>query len=228
MSKITRYLDEQDVQRINTAIEEAEAQTAAEIVCVAAASSGRYDRAEDIFGLMLGLLSAVLVWLSIPDATPGGDTWAGYLPTTKIALMGVAIVLGFVMGAIVSSYVWGLRRPFIPKRQKNQCVTRAASAAFFDRSLHRTAGGTGLLIYLSMDERRAVLLADDAVLEALGQPTLDTLCRDLTTLLADTDPAEALCQTLRRAGDALTALPPDPDTDSDSQNKLPNELILVG
>jgi len=229
MSKLDRYFDEQEVQRINAALAEAEAGTAAEIVCVAAASSGRYDRAEDIFGLLLGMIAAAGVWLFAPDAVPGGDTWAGFTPATKIAFMAVAVIAGFITGTTLASGVWPLRRPFIPKAEQKTSVTRAASAAFFDQSLHHAAGAAGLLVYVSMDERRAVVLADEAVLTVLTQPTLDALCRDLTDLLADVDPAEALCQTLRRAGEQLTALPPDPEADTtDANEKLPHELILVG
>lgn len=229
MTNMQRHFDDQDVQRVNAALAEAEAQTAAAIVCVAAASSGRYDRAEDLFGLLIGMLAAAAVWLVVPDALPGGDTWAGFTPAAKIAFMAVGVVAGFVIGAAVASHAWPLRRPFIPKTEQKANVTRAASAAFFDQSLNRAAGGTGLLIYLSMDERRAVVLADDAVLEALTQPVLDALCRDLTDLLADADPAEALCQTLRRAGQRLATLPPDPDADTnDANKKIPHELILVG
>lgn len=224
MSRMMRYFDEQDAQRVNATIAEVELTTSAQIVCVAAAASGRYDRAEDIFGLWLGLAGAAGVWVFLPDAVPGGDSWAGFTPAAKIAFMALAVVAGFIGGAVLASHAWPLRRPFIPKAQQRTNVTRAASAAFFNQSLHRTTAGTGLLIYLSMDERRAVVLGDHAVLGALTQPTLDELCRDLTDLLADTDPAEALCQTLRRAGEHLAALPPDPD----HHEKLPNELILVG
>ncbi|WP_221435545.1 TPM domain-containing protein [Algisphaera agarilytica] len=218
-----RHFDEQDVQRVNTAIGEVEEITSAEIVCVAAASSGRYDRAEDIFGLLLGMIAAGLVWIFLPDAVPGGDTWAGYTPTTKIAFMALAVLGGFVLGTVWASHAWPLRRPFVPKSEQRENVSHAASAAFFDQSLHHTRAGTGLLIYLSMDERRAVILADEAVLEALSQTTLDTLCRDLTKLLAETDAAEALCQTIRRAGQHLEALP----RDEDDTNEHPNTLVLI-
>ncbi|MEM9417749.1 MAG: hypothetical protein AAGA25_01675 [Planctomycetota bacterium] len=223
MPRMETYFDEQDAQRVNTAIAEAEANTSAEIVCVATASSGRYDRAEDFFGLLLGLIAATLVWLFVPDAVPNGDTWAGYTPTAKIAFMALALISGFVLGAAWASRVWLLRRPFIPQAEQRENVHRAASAAFFDQSLHHTQAGTGLLIYLSMDERRAVILADEAVLETLTQTTLDTLCRDLTKLLAETDAAEALCQTLRRVGQHLEALP----REAEDRNEHPNSLVLI-
>lgn len=216
--------DEQDVQRINAAVAAAEAKTAAQIVPAVAACSGRYDRAEDIFGLLLGIALAAGVWLFLPDAEPGGDSWAGYTSGTKLAFMAAALLAGFVGGAALASHVWILRRPFVPKPEARRNVARAARGVFFDRSLHHTAAGTGLLIYLSMDERRAVLLADRAVLEALTQPTLDTLCRDLTTLVRDADAAEALCQTIRRAGELLAAALP---ATAEQDDALSNELIVI-
>ena len=80
-----RELDEQDIARISATVAEAESNTAAQIVPAVASSSGRYDRAEDIAGLILGMLGAAGVWFFLPDADVGGDSWAGYTAATKIA-----------------------------------------------------------------------------------------------------------------------------------------------
>lgn len=225
MSRLERQFDEQDRQRIDAAVTEAEAKTAAQIVPVVAAASGRYDRAEDIFGLLLGVAAAAVMWFFGEDAQPGSDSWVGYTPTAKVVSMTGLLLAGFVLGAVTASLAWPLRRLFTPRREMRDNAARGAAAAFFDQSIHTTQAGTGLLIYLTLYERRAVLLADDAVLEALGQPALDALCRDLTDLLPDTDPTEALCQTIRRAGELLEALPRDGEA---PDNTLPNHLILLG
>ena len=52
-------------------------------------------------------------------------------------------------------------------------VTGRARQVFFDSSICHTIGGTGLLIFVSMFERQAIILADQAVDERLGQPSLD-------------------------------------------------------
>ena len=227
MNRAEAQFDEQDRQRIDAAIAEAEAQSSAQIVPVVAAASGRYDRAEDLFGLVVGLGAAAAVWLLLPDAQAGSDSWAGYTAGAKLGLMAGALLGGFVLGAVLASYAWLLRRPFTPRREMRDCVARAAAAAFFNQSLHTTSAGTGLLIFVSLYERRAAVLADDAVLGALGQPALDGLCRDLTDLLADTDATEALCQTIRRAGQLLVEHGPmASETPEDSP--LPNRLVTLG
>lgn len=225
MSRLEQQFAEQDRQRINAAVAEAEAQTSAQIVPVVAATSGRYDRAEDIFGLLLGIAAAAAVWFFVPDAQPGSDSWAGHTPATKIAFMAGALVAGFALGAVVASRAWSLRRPFTPRKEMRDNVARAAAAAFFNQSLHQTRAGTGLLVYLSMYEHRAVVLADEAVLGVLGQPALDALCRDLTDLLADTNATETLCQTIRRVGRELGDGLPRAD---DSTDEISNELVLLG
>lgn len=209
---------------MNAAIAVAEADTAARIVPVVAAASGRYDRAEDLFGLLLGIVAASVVWLFVPDAQPMSDSWAGYTPATKIAFMAVALLTGFTLGVVLSSRIWRLRQPLIPKAQRRDQVNRAARAAFFDRSIHHAAAGSGLLIYVSLAERRAVLLADEAVLIALTQPALDAFCRDLTVLLAETDSTEALCQVIRRVGEHLAISMP---RQAAAQDSLPSELVLL-
>ncbi|MEM1109722.1 MAG: hypothetical protein AAGH99_13635 [Planctomycetota bacterium] len=223
MSRLRRYFDDQDTERIDATIAQVQAETTTEIVCVAAAASGRYDRAEDLFGLLAGIVTAGCVWLGLPDAVPGGDSWAGFTPTAKVACMAVALLIGFVASTVAASHLWPLRRPFIPRAEQRDNVALAASAVFFDQSLRRSSGKQRLLIYLSMDERRAIMLADEETLEAITPAALESLCRDLTALLTDTDPVEAICQTLRRLGEHL---PTSQSDQAESETSLPNKLIL--
>ena len=75
-------------------------------------------------------------------------------------------------------------------------VAARARAVFFDSRVHHTAGNTGLLIYVSLYERMAAVLADQSIVDKLGQDALDELCAALTKKLRDLHPADAICQTI--------------------------------
>ncbi|MEM9881778.1 MAG: hypothetical protein AAF800_02535 [Planctomycetota bacterium] len=191
--------------RVAQAMAEAGARAGVGLTAVVAGASGRYDRAEDIVGMWLGLGLAAWVWFAVPDAADAGPgSWAGVTEGVKFAAMAGAWAAGFVVGAVAASYLPALRRPFVPKRELFTCVERAADAALGREVLARSAPGGGgdagvLLFYVSRYERRAVVLADAATIERLGSGGTEALCRELTGRLADGDTDAALIEATRRA-----------------------------
>jgi putative membrane protein len=210
-------------QRVNEAVTRAESQTAAEIVPVVAGASGRYDRAEDIFGLWLALLGVALVFVFVSvDHEPG--SWAGRTAMEKLGVMLGVAVAAFVLGAVVAGRAWSIRRLFTPKKQMRDETAARARQVFYDASLSHTAGGTGVLIFVSLYERRAVILADRTILEKLGQPALDEACAALVKSLAAGDTTAALVAAIDALAPKLAAALPVQPGDA---NELPNQLVTI-
>ena len=212
-------------KRIDAAVAVAEVETSAEIVPVVATASGRYDRAEDVAGLYLGLALMALTFFLLPDTRPEPGAW-DWTPAWVAALLLVAsVVTGFVVGAAVASRAAWLRRLFTPDVEMRQEVQRSAREAFFDRRVHHTASGGGVLIYVSLYERTAAVLADEAVLDKLGPDALVDLCDLLTGKLRDgADLTTALCDTIAATGDRLAGVLPDAP---DDVNEIPDALVVV-
>jgi len=225
MQRASRFFTEEQRTRIEHAVAAAESKTSVEIVPVVATASGRYDRAEDIVGLWLGLISLGVYWLFFSSAEADGGSWGFSWQSFELpALIAVAIV-GFIIGAVVAGHVGWLRLLFTPKGQMHEEVAARARAIFFDNRLHHTAGGTGLLLYLSLYERTAMILADEAVIEKLGSKALDELCGNLTRALqARKDAADAVCALLKDAGNRLGKVLPRAQ---DDVNELPNTLVTI-
>jgi putative membrane protein len=118
----------------------------------------------------------------------------------------------------------GLRRLFTPRSEQRAEVERAAREVFFDRRVHHTQGGSGLLVYVSLLEHMAVVLADEQVQEKLGQQRLDTLCNELVARLRKGAHTEALCHTIDQAGIALAEALPRLSTD---RNELSDALVVL-
>jgi len=215
-----------DRRRINECVRAGESHTAAEIVPVVATVSGRYDRAEDLAGLWLGVLLMIpvaIIWPAPPQADSGG--WGSSSPVWFIVRLVLAVVAGFIAGAVVSSRVGWLRRLFTPRIQMADEVNQSARTVFFDNRVHHTRAGGGVLIYVSLFEHVAAILADRHVIEMIGQPTIDELCVLLTRQLSVVGPTEALCQTIQAVGERLANVMPRA---KDDVNELPDALVTIG
>ncbi|MEX2285475.1 MAG: hypothetical protein WD648_00220 [Planctomycetaceae bacterium] len=224
MKKAADFFSDDDRARINRAVADAESQTSAEIVPVVAESSGRYDRPEDIVGLWLAVICLAIVWWMLPQPTLEPGDWSGISQSTHLVALIAAVVVGFCVGAFAGSRIPGLRRLFTPAAQMRDEVRSRARAVFFDNRVHHTAGASGLLIYVSLFERMAAIIADNNVLEKLGQSTLDELCARLTQSLRTSPPTDALCEILAAAGQRLA---PQLPRDSQDRNELPDALVII-
>lgn len=224
MREASQLFSDEQKERIRDAVAAAEEKTSAEILPVVATSSGRYDRAEDVVGLWTGAAAVIAVWLVFRPLRPEAGSWDFQIGGLELPALLLALVGGFVVGAALASRVMGLRRLFSPRRQMRAEVWARARALFHDCRVHRTAGGTGLLIYVSLFERHAAVLGDVTVTEALGQEALDTLCGELVAALRRGDPMAAFCGTIRSAGERLGEVLPRADDDED---ELPNALVCI-
>jgi putative membrane protein len=222
MPSASKLFTEADHQRVTEAVRQAESKTAAEIIPVVASDSGRYDRAEDMAGLWFGLLalSAAWIWAQGVELSEWG------VPALKLGLPSVLgiIIGGWLVGVVLAHQLSFLRRLFTPRSEQRAEVERAAREVFFDRRVHHTQGGSGLLIYVSLLEHMAVVLADEQVLEKLGQPRLDSLCNELVARLRKGAHTEALCHTIDQAGLALAEALPRLSTD---RNELSDALVVL-
>ncbi len=199
MTAAEKLFTTEDRRRISLAVAEAELRTGAEIVPVVARASGRYDR-------------------------PESHAWDAVSPAWQLVGLLAAVAAGFIAGAVAGSRVHWLRRLFTPQRQMTDEVLARAKQVFFDRSVRRTLDGTGVLIFVSMFERRAAILADQTVVDKLGQSLLDELCGRLTANLSATSPTEALCDAIAAAGERLSSAIP---RRGDDVNELSDALVVL-
>ncbi len=126
-----------------------EALTCAELVVAVRKRSGRYGVLAYHFGL--GLAAAVIAYLLLsPQVYSVG----------AIAIDGL---LAFGLGAALAANLDTLLRALSRDATLNHHVERAARAAFFDLRISNTTGRNGLLLYVSLFERRCVVLTDLAV-----------------------------------------------------------------
>ena len=223
MKDASRYFTDEEKARIEEAVREAERKTSAEVVPALATASGRYDRAEDIFGLVLGLVALSVCWLSFQEVTPA--SWSGR-PVMSLGLGAVLgiVLAGFVVGAIVAGNVGWLRALFTSRSEMRDETLARARQVFASHKVYATEGGTGVLIYVSLFERMAAVIAEEAVVEQIGREALDGVRDTLVEGLRRGDACEAFRAAIRQAADLLAPALPRQD---DDVNELPDPLVIV-
>jgi putative membrane protein len=214
MRSASSMFSEADRKRVAQAVADAEDATSAEIVPVVATDSGRYDRAEDLVGLLTGIGAMVIVWLLFQREDPTAGGWDGLRVAVGLPMLVILLLVGFIAGAMLAMSVAPLRRLFTPRREMHDEVHRRATQHFYDRRIHHTPDASGMLVYLSLFERRAVILADEAVFEKLGQGTIDELCTGLIAAVRSGGVTDALCTTICSAGEKLSKELPRSEADA--------------
>jgi uncharacterized membrane protein len=82
--------------------------------------------------------------------------------------------------------------------------------------------------YLSLYERRAVVLADEGVMEATGQEFIDQLRDQAVAGLRSRTAAGGMVEVVEAAGVVLSEkMPQDPAATGPDENELSNRVILI-
>lgn len=140
-------LSNEDQQRINAAISQAETKTAGEIVCVLARSSSDY--------MTYALAWAALAALAAP--------WA-LVALTELSVRQILLVQAVVFVALYVLFsISGLGPYLVPKAVRLEHAHRAALEQFVTRGLARRRHEAGVLIFVSLAEHYVRVVADDAV-----------------------------------------------------------------
>ena len=214
-------------EAVSRAVAEAERGTSGEIVPVLARQSGRYDRAEDICGLVFALAALAFVWLVFQDLQVDDGGWAPrFVPAVGLVGMLVAVVVGFAGGVFVAARFPLLRRPFVPTRQMRADVERAAAEAFFKYRVRRTANATGVVLYVSVYERIVRVVGDDAIATVLTQSDWNEVRDRIIERVRQGEIADGLIAGVESAGRLLRTHFPAADADTDP-DELHNELRII-
>ncbi len=225
MKRASELFTPAEKEKINQAVVAAEKQTAGEIVPVVATASGRYDRAEDVGGLLVALAAFAVVWSRWQRIVPVEGDWAhGQRWTLGLPWLLLILVAGFIAGVAITSRVSWLRRLLTPMKEMREEVERAAWQAFGSFRVRRTAAGTGILIYVSLFERTVCVLGDELIAAKLDQKAWDGVRDTIIAGIRDGRTADAMCDAITRCGDLLAQHFPYRAGDV---NELSDELRLV-
>jgi len=212
----------EDRKAVSAAVGEAEKKTSAEIVPVVASASDRYERAEDLVGHISALVAVASTWILF-QPTPA-DWENNPELTLRLPLVLVIIVVSWFAGIVLAKAVPWLKRLAVSRGTMTARVLIAAHQAFDSLHAHKTAGGTGVVIYMSLFERRVCVWADRAVSVKISETEWKEITESLVRAIGDGKARDGLIDAIRRCGDLLAKHFPIQPSDV---NELPNELRVL-
>ncbi len=208
MKSAAEFFTTEEQQRIEAAVEAAEAKTGGEIVPMVVDSSYEYPRAELIGAGTLALASGLTVSWAI-----GGESIWWFLP--------VFLLVFFAFQQLIRRLP-DLKRRLIHPDELTAEVKEKALVSFLEQGLHETRDRTGILILISLFEHRVQVLADSGINEVVPEHSWEEIVAIITGGLKTGDACAAVCRAVERCGELLAENVPRRQDDSD---ELPN-LIL--
>jgi putative membrane protein len=219
-------LTEADRDKVSAAIAAAEMKSSGEIVAVATPISDPYHDVALHWALVP--LFAVLAWAAW---RPTALVWwydflfGGWSPdptqSQLLTLLMFFAALKFTVALLILKWM-PLRLLLTPAVTKHRRVRRRAVAIFRAAAEKRTAGKTGILIYLSMAERRAEIVADEAILKVTDDQTWGEAMTDLLTNVREGRVGDGIAAAVGRVGVVLSEHFPRSAADL---NEIPDKLI---
>jgi len=181
-------ISKEDLTRIEKAVEAAESHTLGEIVPVIALQSDSYSGAVWRFAALFALLSGALIYRFL---------LIDY-PFYSFALQLPALAIGYGLAR------WApLKRHLTSHYEMGKAFHHRAFQAFHEHGLHRTEKETGVLIFVSIFERKACVLADRGILEKLHQKDWEAILEKLLGQIKNGHLTEGLVQAIEAVGQKL-------------------------
>ena len=159
------HLKEEGLDRIEASVRKAEKRTRGEIVPMVVRQSAS-----------TGHVALTASALFLAGAYAGGlELSRAHLPWGHWAWLPLDLLVAALVGAFLARFAL-IRRWLTPQHARARASYLRAKAAFYERGLDRTKGATGILLFISLEDRQAVVLADKAIATRLPKETWDVLC----------------------------------------------------
>jgi putative membrane protein len=203
-------ISDADRARIAQAIRAAEATTSGEIFCVLAQQSSHYSLVPVAWAAALAL---IMPWPLI------------YLTSWPASVIYVLQLIAFIAAAVLLSRR-GVRFRIVPKRARHDRAHTTAIRQFWAQGLQKTQGRTGVLIFVSLAERYAEIIADAGINQKVTPEVWDNAVGALTLALREGHIADGFVAAIARCGAVLAQhFPLAPD--SANPDELPDKLVEI-
>ncbi len=222
------HVSEADHQLVTAAVAEAEHHTSGEIVTIVTDLSDDYDDVALSWATMIAFLALSVVavfpdfYLGLVDQALGG--WEHEWSASEY----LGLIFLFMGGKWLGTWLlmkWlPLRLTLTPKHIKMRRVRARAIDLFKVGTESKTVGRTGVLLYLSMREHRAEIVADEAIASKVSPEVWGDAMIALIDHVREGRPGEGMAEAVRQMGAVLAEHFPK---GSENPNELPDRLIEI-
>lgn len=207
-------LEPGDHERIAAAIRAAESRTAGEIYCVVAHRSDGYFSASAL-AATLGILV-----VSLAAAFALEYWWVA----VRLPYFVIVQILAVAAACALLWWLPGLRLWLVPSALLWRAAHANALRQFYARNVHLTSARTGVLIFVSLAERYAEVVADAGINAKVGQAEWDGIVADLIGHARDNRLADGFVSAVAASGNLLATHFPLGAGDA---NELDDHLVEI-
>lgn len=205
---VDRCFSKADFDAIEAAVREAESGTVAEIVVQIAGRSKNWLLERLAVSSFVALIA---FWVALSLSRE--DDWAGYFNLAQALLW---LIVAFAVAYVVS--YCALRT----KNRRRKAVWERAKNLF--TNLTPTRGQAGILLFMSIDEKKAAVVVDTVAASKLEQAFLDKLHTILIDGMKGNHHAEKLVEAVQMAGRRLAQVLP---ASGENPNELPDTPKII-
>ena len=203
-------ITDKDKELINELITEAELKSDSEIVPMIVSRSDNYPAAHFRSAIIVSFLFSLGLYFSpLSIINPIYFLW--------IQIPG--LILGYYMANMPS-----ITRLLITKQEIEYEVTQRAIEAFFEHNLHTTEQHNGVLIFISILEKKIKIITDVGVKKKVDQKIWDEIIFDFTEKVKEGQFVEALKNTIAATSDIMENY--FPSSGKEKKNELKNDIII--
>ena len=197
-----------DKMQIREAVRAVEKGTSGEIATMVVEHSAGYLEAEVLGGVLVSGLVALVIAVASQHVT----IWT-FVP--------IVCALYFPARLLFIRFP-RLKIPFVNKTRLMHAVRERAVRAFYERGLYRTRDENGILIFISLLERKVWIIGDKGVDRQIPQETWQAYALEVSVGIREGRACDALCSVIGSCGRVLMERFPRKEDDT---NELPDELI---
>ncbi len=205
-------LSQAELDHLGHVVAELEKKTTGEIRLIIVKSSSHHGHLLRQVWFMLSTLALFGLWIERHLLIWTADWW----------LVPAVFLLTFLLAYALSRLPW-MARTMAPVEDLNRQALLRAELEFHREGLGATSGKTGILLFISMLEHQAVVLADKGIAERLNEATWAEVVATMLEGPKSGQWAGPLEKALRQCGALLAQHFPAQLGD---KNELPNHVIV--
>ena len=195
---------EDELHSISKSVSEAEKNTSGEIIPMVVLSSSTAHQT-----VMFAFLMIQLILVNLSEVLEIDDTYFSLQ-------FGITVILFLIF-----------KRQLVKKlsfaKKYDQMIWDRAELEFYRGRMHETAKRTGILIFISMLERRVIVLADKSISDKHDQKTWDDLVHTIAQHMSKKKLALGLSEAIAQCGKILSK---DFPAESNNPNEYADRLII--
>ena len=206
-------LSDHDRGQLDELIADVEKRTNTQIVLAVIKRSDIYAELPwKAFALGASIVGLLLFILDLP--------FYDWIPRMTVLIVAAVTLAGGVAFALLAVLIPGFAKRFLSVHRADVEVRQYAESLFLARELFATSSRTGILLLVSLFERKVVILPDKGLGTQLTHETMQTVIASMTPFLKKNEVYRAFEAGLERLSHILGAT-----AQGTGENELPDEII---